>query len=48
MGHRICDTILDYCDPEQKKILTVIEKLKVLKANDNDDDSDGSDEEDEE
>lgn len=48
MGHRICDTIHDYCDPDLEKIHAIIEKLQNMKTDDADADSDGSDEEEEE
>jgi hypothetical protein len=30
MGHRICDTILDFCDPDQVKVKQVLEELEIL------------------
>lgn len=42
MGHRICDTIYDYCDPNQKNLTAIIEKLRITKSNDDDGDSDDS------
>jgi hypothetical protein len=30
MGHRICDTILDFCDPDQQKVKMVLEELEIM------------------
>lgn len=30
MGHRICDTILDFCDPDQVKVKTILEELEIM------------------
>lgn len=30
MGHRICDTILDFCDPDQQKVKQVLEELEIM------------------
>ena len=51
VGHRFCDTILDFCDPDQIKVKQVLEELEIMlpKASDSesedesDGDSDGSD-----
>ena len=55
-GHRICDTILDFCDPDQVKVRQVLEDLEIMVPNDgnsdsesdegSDEDSDGSDDND--
>lgn len=33
MGHRICDTILDFCDPDQIKVKTILEELEISLPN---------------
>lgn len=30
MGHRICDTILDFCDPDQVKVKAILEELEIM------------------
>ena len=30
MGHRFCDTILDFCDPDQVKVKAVLEELEIM------------------
>ena len=30
MGHRICDTILDFCDPDQVKVKSILEELEIM------------------
>lgn len=44
MGHRICDTILDFCDPDQVKLKAILEELEIMlpsgQGNDSDCDSD--------
>ena len=30
MGHYFCDTILDYCDPDQSKVVSTIRELELL------------------
>lgn len=30
MGHYFCDTILDYCDPDQSKVATALRELQLL------------------
>jgi hypothetical protein len=30
VGHRFCDTILDFCDPDQVKVKTVLEELEIM------------------
>lgn len=30
MGHYCCDTILDYCDPDQSKVATALRELQLL------------------
>ena len=30
MGHRICDTLLDFCDPDQAKVRQVLEDLEIM------------------
>lgn len=30
MGHRFCDTILDFCDPDQVKVKQVLEELEIM------------------
>ena len=30
MGHRICDTILDFCDPDQAKVKAILEELEIM------------------
>jgi hypothetical protein len=45
VGHRFCDTILDFCDPDQIKVKQVLEELEIMlpKASDSEseDESDG-------
>ena len=47
MGHRLCDTVLDFCDPDQVKVKAVLEELEIMvPAGDGGGDSEcGSDEE---
>ena len=46
MGHRICDTILDFCDPDQVKVKAVLEELEIMiPAGDGGGDSGGGSEE---
>lgn len=33
MGHRICDTILDFCDPDQVKVKQILEELEIMLPN---------------
>lgn len=33
MGHRICDTILDFCDPDQIKVKQILEELEIMLPN---------------
>ena len=42
MGHRICDTILDFCDPDQVKVKQILEELEILLPQDHGSDSDSS------
>ena len=30
MGHYFCDTILDYCDPDQSKVASTLRELQTL------------------
>ena len=47
MGHRICDTILDFCDPDQVKVKAILEELEImLPSGANASDSDSFDESD--
>jgi len=45
VGHRFCDTILDFCDPDQVKVKAVLEELEIMlpKASESgsDEESDG-------
>ena len=45
IGHRFCDTILDFCDPDQVKVKAVLEELEIMlpKASESgsDEESDG-------
>jgi len=43
VGHRFCETILDFCDPDQTKVRSVLEELEIMlpKASDSES-SDGS------
>lgn len=44
MGHRICDTVLDFCDPDQVKVKAVLEELEIMvPENGGGDSEDGSD-----
>ena len=46
MGHRLCDTILDFCDPDQVKVKAVLEELEIMIPDNGGGDSDDrSDEE---
>ena len=38
MGHRFCDTILDFCDPDLVKVKQVLAELEIMlpKASDSD------------
>lgn len=31
MGYHFCDTLLDYCDPDQSKVIIIFFNRKVLK-----------------
>lgn len=45
VGHRFCDTILDFCDPDQIKVKTVLEELEITlpKASDSEDEGESED-----
>lgn len=45
IGHNFCDAILDFCDPEQSKVKTVLEELETMypKASDDETDDDAVD-----
>lgn len=30
VGHRFCDTLLDFCDPDQIKVKQVLEELEIM------------------
>ena len=50
-GHRICDTILDFCDPDQVKVKQILEDLEIMVPQEGNSDSEsdeGSDEDSEE
>ena len=42
VGHKFCETILDFCDPDQIKVKQVLEELEIMlpKASDSDSDED--------
>ena len=42
VGHKFCDTILDFCDPDQIKVKQVLEELEIIlpKASDSESDAD--------
>lgn len=42
VGHRFCDTILDFCDPDQVKVKAVLEELEIMlpKASESESDED--------
>lgn len=46
VGHKFCETILDFCDPDQIKVKQVLEELEIMlpKASDSESDEDGDDE----
>ncbi len=46
MGHRICDTILDFCDPDQVKVKQVLEELEIMHPQDQGSDSESDEESD--
>jgi hypothetical protein len=52
VGHRFCDTILDFCDPDQAKVRHVLEELEIVLPKNSDsessEDSDGESASDEE
>ena len=41
-GHKFCETILDFCDPDQIKVKQVLEELEIIlpKASDSESDAD--------
>lgn len=41
MGHRFCDTILDFCDPDQVKVKAVLEELEIMLPRASESESDG-------
>ena len=41
VGHRFCDTILDFCDPDQAKVRHVLEELEIMLPKASDSDSSG-------
>ena len=45
VGHRFCDTILDFCDPDQIKVKQVLEELEIMlpKASDSESDDESGD-----
>lgn len=40
MGHAFCETIIDFCDPDQVKVRKVLEELEIMYPKNSDDDSD--------
>ncbi len=46
VGHRFCDTILDFCDPDQIKVKQVLEELEIMlpKASDSESEDNSDDE----
>jgi len=42
VGHKFCETILDFCDPDQIKVKQVLEELEIMlpKASDSESDED--------
>jgi len=53
IGHRFCETILDFCDPDQTKVRSVLEELEIMlpkasdsESSDGSEDDSGSDQED--
>ena len=49
VGHRFCDTILDFIDPDQVKVKSVLEELEIMlpKASDSDSEDISNEESDE-
>lgn len=45
VGHRFCDTILDFCDPDQIKVKQVLEELEIMlpKASDSESEDNSDD-----
>ena len=39
VGHRFCDTILDFCDPDQAKVRHVLEELEIMLPKNSDSES---------
>jgi hypothetical protein len=39
MGHNFCDAILDYCDPDQSKVKSILEELEYLFPSNSDDEA---------
>jgi len=39
VGHRFCDTILDFCDPDQAKVRNVLEELEIMLPKNSDSES---------
>ena len=44
-GHKFCETILDFCDPDQIKVKQVLEELEIMlpKASDSESDDESGD-----
>ena len=40
MGHKFCETILDFCDPDQIKVKQVLEELEIMLPKASDSESD--------
>ena len=45
VGHKFCETILDFCDPDQIKVKQVLEELEIMlpKASDSESDIESGD-----
>ena len=45
VGHKFCETILDFCDPDQIKVKQVLEELEIMlpKASDSESDEESGD-----
>ena len=40
VGHKFCETIIDFCDPDQIKVKSILEELEIMFPKNSDDESD--------
>lgn len=40
VGHKFCETIIDFCDPDQVKVKDILEQLEIMFPRNSEEDSD--------